>query len=389
MKKPIIWLVGIAAILVLGAVGYKYSARGDAAATSTAAANKKGVEGSTPKLSTIEFSTSDLLTLGAGDISRSIPITGSLKPINQALLKAKIAGELQAFTVREGMAVTSGQLIAKIESTELQSKTSEREAQLRGANLQIEQAKRNLDSNKALLEKNFISQNAFDLTRSNYDVAVANRDAIAQQLVQSRKLLADTRIVSPINGVISERFVQPGEKLGVDARIVSIVDLSRMEIEAPIPASDIAAVAIGQTISLEVEGVAGEQLGKVSRIAPSTQAGTRSVLVYVSLDNKNPQIRAGMFAQGGLNIEKRSNVVTVPLAALRETAGRTFVYIIKDGKLAEREIKLGLRNDRASASNGSSGVVEVTQGLKAGEEIVAINLGPLAVDSQVVKKGTR
>jgi hypothetical protein len=96
-----------------------------------------------------------------------------------------------------------------------------------------------------------------------------------------------------------------------------------------------------------------------------------------------------MFAQGGLNIEKRSNVVTVPLAALRETAGRTFVYIIKDGKLAEREIKLGLRNDRASASNGSSGVVEVTQGLKAGEEIVAINLGPLAVDSQVVKKGTR
>jgi membrane fusion protein, multidrug efflux system len=389
MKKPIIWLVGLAATLVLGAVGYKYSTKGDAVATSTSATSKKGGESTTPKQATIEFSNSDLLTLSAGDISRSIPITGSLKPINQAMIKAKIAGELQAFTVREGMAVTSGQVIAKIESTELQSKASEREAQLRSANLQIEQAKRNLDSNKALLEKNFISQNAFDLTRSNYDVAVANRDAIAQQLVQSKKLLADTRIVSPINGVISERFVQPGEKLGVDARIVSIVDLSRMEIEAPIPASDIAAVAIGQTISLEVEGVAGEQLGKVSRIAPSTQAGTRSVLVYVSLDNKNPQIRAGMFAQGGLNIEKRSNVVTVPLAALREAAGRTFVYIIKDGKLAEREIKLGLRNDRASASNGSSGIVEVTQGLKSGEEIIAINLGPLAVDSQVVKKGTR
>jgi membrane fusion protein, multidrug efflux system len=383
MKKSVFVVIGVLVLAGLGAAGYQYR-------SSKGAAEKNTKPTETVKAPvTIEFSPSDLLTIASTDISRAIPMTGSLKPVNQAMVKAKIAGELQAFKVREGMQITAGQVIAQIDASEAQSRLSEREAQLRSVSAQVDQARRTADSNKVLLEKNFISQNAFDLTRSNLDVAIANRDAIAQQIIQSKKALADTRILSPINGVVSERFVQPGEKLGIDARIVSIVDLSQMEIEAPVPASDIAAVAIGQNISLQVEGVTGAQIGKVSRIAPATQAGTRSVIVYVSLANKNPQIRAGMFAQGSLNLETKSNIIAIPLSALREAAGRNFVYLISNGKLIEREVKLGLRNERASASNGSSGIIEITEGLKIGEEIVALNLGPLAVNSPVAKKAAR
>jgi membrane fusion protein, multidrug efflux system len=379
MKKTILVVAAIALVGVLGWV-----AKTKMADTSKA---KLAVQTSKEKKPlSLEFSSSDLWVVAPGEINRSIPLTGSLKAVNQALLKAKIAGELKSFVLREGMSVKAGQVIAEIDAIDAKSRIAEREAQLRSSVAQVEQAKRVVESNKALLEKNFISQNAFDVTKSNYDVALAARDAIAQQLVQSKKALTDTQIISPINGVIAERFVQPGEKLSVDAKVVSVIDLSKMEIEAPVPSSDITSVTIGQIVALQIEGVSGEQSGKITRIAPATQAGTRSIPVYITLENKNPLIRGGMFAQGNLAIEAKQNVIVIPLAALREAAGRNFVYVIANGTITEREIKIGLRDDRANAANGSSGVAEITQGLKAGDEIVAVNLGPLAVGATVVKK---
>jgi membrane fusion protein, multidrug efflux system len=371
-----------AAVAVVGLLGWGYKTK-IANPTKATPAVVATAEKKNPSL---EFSSSDLWVVAPGEINRSIPLTGSLKAVNQALLKAKIPGELKSFVLREGMSVKAGQVIAEIDATDAKSRIAEREAQLRSSVAQVEQAKRVVESNKALLEKNFISQNAFDLTKSNYDVAVATRDAIAQQLVQSKKSLSDTRVISPITGVIAERFVQPGEKLAIDARVVSVIDLSKMEIEAPVPSSDITSVTIGQTVTLQVEGVSGEQLGKITRIAPTTQSGTRSIPIYITLENKNPAIRGGMFAQGNLAVESKKNVIVIPLAALREAAGRNFVYVNADGVIAEREIKIGLRDDRASAANGSSGVAEITQGLKVGDEIVAVNLGPLAVGATVLKK---
>jgi membrane fusion protein, multidrug efflux system len=384
MNKKILTIVISAIVVGIGIAGWSYKNKASEAQAKTAAQGTPiAVEKKPPSL---EFSNSDLWVIAPGEISRSIPITGSLKAVSQALLKAKIAGELKSFVLREGMSVKAGQVIAEIDAVDARSRIAEREAQLRSASAQVEQAKRVVESNKALLEKNFISQNAFDVTKSNYDVAIASRDAIAQQLIQSKKALTDTQIISPINGVIAERFVQPGEKLPIDGRVVSVIDLSKMEIEAPVPASDIASIAIGQSVSLQVEGISGEQVGKITRIAPTTQAGTRSIPVYITLDNRNPMIRGGMFAQGSLAVESKRNVIVVPLAALREAVGRNFVYVTANGQIAEREVKIGLRDERASAANGSNGVAEITQGLKVGDEIVAVNLGPLAVGATILKK---
>src|SRR5690606_34978407 len=149
-------------------------------------------------------------------------------------------------------------------------------------------------------------------------------DAAAAQLNQARKALADTRMAAPMSGVVAERFAQVGEKLPADSRVVSIVDLSRMEIEAPVPASDIAAVRIGQPVALAIEGVPGEHVGRVARINPGTQAGTRSIPVYIALSfpSEGSRVRAGMFAQGKLALEERRDVLVVPLAAIRDAGGR-------------------------------------------------------------------
>jgi len=331
----------------------------------------------------VEFSPADLLTLQPGAIARTIPLTGTLKAANQTLVRAKVSGELVAVAVREGTAVRAGERIARIDPTEFEARVGEREAQRRSAEAQVEQARRTMDNNRALLDKGFISQNAFDNAQSGYQVAVANRDAAAAQLAQARKALADTAVLAPMSGVVAERFAQVGEKVSPDSRIVSIVDLSRMEIEAPVPASEIGNVRLGQTVSLRVEGIETPQTGEIVRINPATAAGTRSVPVYIGLDNRDPRIRSGLFAQGTLAVERRAGVIVAPAAAVRDAAGRSFVYRVVDGTLEERTVTTGLRDPAARAANGSTGLVEITSGLQAGDTIVGVNLGALRAGSKV------
>lgn len=332
----------------------------------------------------IEFASTDLYTVGPGTIARAIPVTGTLTPVERTTVKARVAGEIAELAVREGDAVRDGQLLARLDPTDFDLRVREREAQLRSAQAQLEQAQRTLENNRRLLEKQFISQNAFDNAASAVDVAAAARDAAVAQLNQARKALADTRIIAPMSGVVAERFAQVGEKLPVDGRILSIVDLSRMEIEAPVPASEIAAVRIGQPVAMSIEGIAGEQAGRVVRINPGTQAGTRSVPVYLALSfPEGSRVRAGMFAQGRLALEERRDVLVVPLAAIRDAGGRQFVYLIDDGRLVERDLRVGLRDESAPAGQGAVGLAEVLDGLKAGDHIVGVNLGTLRAGSRV------
>jgi RND family efflux transporter MFP subunit len=332
---------------------------------------------------TLEFASSDLITLAPAAVERTIPLTGTLKATNQTLVRAKVSGELVELAVREGTAVQAGQRIARIDPTEFEARVREREAQRRSAEAQEDQARRTMENNRKLLDRSFISQNAFDNAQSGYQVAVANRDAAVAQLAQARKALADTAVLAPMSGVVAERFAQVGEKVSPDSRILTIVDLSRMEIEAHVPASEIGSVRVGQPVTLRVEGIEAPQTGEVVRISPSTAAGTRSVPVYIGLDNRDPRIRAGLFAQGALAVERHDDVLAVPVAALRDAAGRTFVYRVVDGLLEERPVTTGLRDPSARAANGSTGVVEVLEGLKAGDTIVGVNLGTLRAGSKV------
>ena len=332
----------------------------------------------------IEFAPGDVATLVPVTVARTVPLTGTLRPVEQTLVKTKVAGELREVAVREGMPVRRGQAVARVDPLEYEVRVRERDAQLKAATSQLEQARRTLDNTRQLKERNFVSQSALDQAQSGWEVATGNRDAAEAQLALARKALGDTVLVSPIDGVVAERFAQPGEKLPVDGRVMSIVDLSRMEIEAPVPAAEVGSVRIGQPVELRIEGVVQRQLGRIVRIAPSTQAGTRSVPVYIALDNRDPSVRAGLFAQGDLQVETRSGVLAVPQAAIRDSGGRTFVYAIVEGRVVERDVRLGLRDATPGGAR-----VEVLEGLSAGDRIVAANLGALRVGAPArIQPGT-
>jgi len=281
----------------------------------------------------MEFLPGDLVTVQAGELRRVLPLSGALRALNQASVKARVAGEVQQVLVREGEAVKEGQVLARIDTADYQAKVDQARGSLVAAQGQLEIATQTRNNNQVLLDKGFISRNAFDTASSQFDIARANVDSARGALEVARKALADTVVRSPITGMISARNVQPGEKVAVDGKLLDVVDLSQMELEAPVPTNDILQVQIGQEVLVSVEGLPQKVIGRVVRINPATQSGSRSIMVYVRLDNPKGLLRAGMFADAGLTLEKKDDVLSVPGTAIQIEDGKDAgLHTSPDGK---------------------------------------------------------
>jgi membrane fusion protein, multidrug efflux system len=317
-----------------------------------------------------EFLQNDLVFVEPGLLEQSLPLTGSLMPLTEATVRAKVAGELVAVTVREGESVKQGQMLARIDLTEVGARVAAREADVAGAKAQLVWAEKNRNQQKAMLDKGFISQSAFDNIQSSYDVAVAKLNAADAELVVARKSQGDAVLVAPFSGIVSARLAQPGERVALDAKVVSIIDLSRLQLEASVPPAAIGQVKIGQPMNFRVEGFGDREFaGRIERINPSATAGSRSISVYAVIDNREGLLRGGMFAQGALTLSHVDNALAVPASAVREEIGQTFVYAIVDGKVKRKNVKVGAPD--------AAGRVQVLDGLAAGDRIVRVNLGSL------------
>jgi RND family efflux transporter MFP subunit len=351
-------IVLLATVIVLAAGGFAV-VRGKRAEQKPAAA-----------AAIAEFLQNDLYIVEPGTLELSLPLTGSLTPFTEATVKAKVAGELVAVPVREGESVKQGQVLARIDLTEVQARVAAREADVAAARAQLTWAEKNRSQQKALLEKAFISQSAFDNIQSNYEVAAAKLRAAEADLVVARKSLGDAVLVAPFAGIVSQRHAQPGERVALDAKVVSIVDLSRLELEASVPPAAIGKVKVGQPMEFRVEGF-GERAfaGRIERINPAATAGSRSISIYAVIDNREGLLRGGMFAQGALTLSRVEKTLAVPATAVREEIGQTYVYAIENNLIKRKNVKVGPAD--------ASGRVQVLDGLAAGDRIVRVNLGSL------------
>jgi len=320
----------------------------------------------------LEFLPSDVVVVGVEPLRQVLPLSGALRALNQVSVKAKVAGEVKEVLVRAGEAVSAGQVLIRIDTSEYQAKVDQAKGSLVASRGQLDIATKSRDNNLALLDKGFISRNAFDNAASQFDIAKANVDTARGALDVAQKALTDTVIKAPISGMISSRTIEPGEKVSIDNKLLDVVDLRQMELEAPVPTADILKVQLGQEVLVTVEGLPQAVTGKVVRINPATQSGSRSIMVYVRIDNPQGLLRAGMFADASLTLDKRDAVMTIPQTAIQTEAGKTYVYAIEAGQLVRRDVVLGMRG---VDSRGNA--VEVSSGLQSGAQIVKANLGNL------------
>jgi len=317
----------------------------------------------------LQFGAQDIARVTREQVSRTIPITGTLAPLQQAVVKTRAPGVLTSVLAREGERVKKGQLLARVDETEVRAVLAARQADVAAAEAQLDWAKRNLERQRDLLAKGFISENAFDQVKNEEAVASARLDAARAQAAQVRKSLSDQTLSSPIAGIVAQRHAQPGERLPADAPVLSVVALDRLEFSADVPTTSIAQVEVGQSVSVRVEGYEGRSFqGRVERINPRATAGAGVVPVYVLVDNPQDELRAGLFAHGDLMLSDPQAQLTIPAAALHGDETARFVYVVEDGRVRRRAVELDY-------VDGVRAVVR--SGLAEGATVVAVNLGPL------------
>ncbi len=329
---------------------------------------------------TLEFAPADLSTVENRSLSRTLAFSGSLSPVIQSTVKSKVSGEVRKVLAREGERVAQGQVLAQIDTADLQARLDAQVAALEEAKARWSIAEKNRETNLKLLQQNFISQNAFDTTHSTFEASSASVRSAEAQVRLARYAMQDAVVHAPIQGILAKKFVNGGEKVGPDSPMFTLVDLTRMEIEAPAPASEIPAIQVGQIASFKVDGF-GERVfeGRVERINPVTEAGSRSITMYLSVNNRDEVLKGGMFVKGLLVLDKAPASAVVPLAAVREDAGKSYVFTLEGGKLAVRNIVLGLREEQA-------GLVEVKSGLEAGTQVVNARMPGLKAGASAVVK---
>jgi multidrug efflux system membrane fusion protein len=368
MKSWIKWIMGAVVLLLLatavvGALSARKSQQQALAATSAAKAQ-----------TVVELAATDVLQAKTLELSQGLPVSGSLKAVNSAFVKARVAGELQGLRVREGDFVKAGQFLARIDASEYQSRVRQAQEQADAARAQIDIVQRQYDNNKALVDQGFISKTALDTSLANLNAAQSNHKAALAAADVAKKSLDDTVLRAPLSGQVAQRLAQPGERVGIDARVLEVVDLSRLELEASLNAADALAVRPGQSAVLQIAGSTQTVNARVARINPSAQGGSRSVLLYLSVDNNGNAtgLRQGLFAQGILGTTRLSSLA-VPLSAVRTDKPAPYVQVVENNRVTHKVVELGVRGNSAAGTE----VMVAVKGLTENALLVAGAVGAL------------
>jgi RND family efflux transporter MFP subunit len=330
------WLLAVLAIaaLVVGAsriVGQRQAQQQQAAKAAAA------VE------SVVELVPADLVKVQMRELSQRLAVSGTLKATRSAFIKARVAGELQDLNLREGDLVRAGQVVARVDATDSQARLRQAQQQAEAAKAQVDIAQRTVDNNRTLVEKGFISRFALESANASLAAAQATYQAAMAGVDVISKQLQDTVLRAPISGQVAQRLAQNGERIGVDGRVLELVDISRLELEASLAAADSPLVRIGQTAELQIEGGNAPVLAKVVRVNPTVVAGSRSVLVYLALAPADG-LRQGLFAQGMLVVGSH-NSLSLPVSAVRNDRPRPYVQIVRDNKVVHQAIDVGAQGD--------------------------------------------
>lgn len=329
---------------------------------------------------TLEFGAADLVTLTSRPVARSLAVSGSLVAVHQATVKAKVAAEVRSIAVREGDRVSAGQTIARLDTIDLATRLEERTGARNASRAQYEIAEKNRTTNQSLLEKRFISQNAFDNVASLSSANRASLDAAEAQVRMAQKALRDATVIAPIAGIIARKNIQVGEKTAIDAPLFTIVDLDSIELQAIVPAGEVGALETGMRATLTVDGMPGRTFEAIlDRVNPATEPGTRSIVVFLDVPNGDHVLKSGMFANGVVRLAVGIPKPTLPVVAIQSDAGLPIVWTIEGGKLTRRTVVLGERDDGA-------GVVEIKSGVPPGTPVLASKFENLKEGNPAIAK---
>ncbi|MBP7178310.1 MAG: efflux RND transporter periplasmic adaptor subunit [Moraxellaceae bacterium] len=313
----------------------------------------------------IELLPSDSVVVKNERFDGEVSFTGTLMPVQQMLLNARIAGDVIDVPVREGQSVAAGAVLVRQNNLDAQSRLAQAEAAVQSSRAELETAREQMKKFRVLSQQNFFSRN--DLEKAETQVAVYTAQVRANEaaVLMTKKALNDAVLRAPFSGVVAERLVEPGQLVMPNTPLLRLVDLSKLELAIQLPSSEIARVHEGQTLTFSVDAFGDEKFkARVIRLNPLAKASNRRITVYAAVSNADQRLRGGLFAKGSLVDENSPSGLVIPLAGVQEKNGQAGVMVIRQSRLVWQPVELGQQNARTNQ-------VIVTKGLAEGESILA------------------
>ncbi|MEG6586394.1 efflux RND transporter periplasmic adaptor subunit [Dendrosporobacter sp. 1207_IL3150] len=317
-------------------------------------------------------STVQTVKVERGDVVSTVSATGTIKPVNMVDISSKITGLLQEVKVKENDYVKAGQVLVILDDKRLQAQLTQVQERLNNAAANYE---RNLTLNKI----GAVSNQQIDTSRMEYKVAQASYDDAVSQL-------NETVIKSPIDGVVIGKPIPAGQTVAQGISnpmvILTVADMSKMQIETQVDESDIGKVALGQTATFTVDAYPGKVFkGKVSNI--SQKANVQQNVVYYSviidIDSTDSLLKPTMTARVSIQSGESKNTMTLPLAAIKTNKNQQYVVVLREGGKTENiNITTGLVGDDR---------IEITSGLNDGDQVV-ITLAKPQTQNPTGQKGS-
>ena len=322
---------------------------------------------SVPAASTsVTLSPSDVAEARTIELTDGVSVGGSLEPVLTVQVKSQVIGTISGLTADRGTRVHAGEALMVLQSDAIRGQAASARAAVASAQAAVALADQRLQSSKRLHEAGAISDIDLKVSQAAYDAAQAQLAAAQSMYATAAENDSNTIVRSPIDGIVSARSVENGESVKDNVALLTIVDTHTLELAAQVGVEDAMKVRVGAPVLFTLDAVPGRTFeGKVARIDPRADPGTRQVGVYSRLPNPDGSIVAGQYAHGRVLVGKSQQVVAIPSSAVADSAGHPRVYVIQDGKLARRDVTLGARDtDR--------GLVAVSSGVQAGEKVLAV-----------------
>lgn len=300
--------------------------------------------------------------LRTGSVVNIIKATGTVFPRHDALVASQTSGTITAIYISLGDPVTKGEPLIQVDDELKQLALEQAEAKLLEAKAAFEKANRDLERNKKLHAAKDISDYIFENVRLQKESAEALYLGTQAQVKIARRQLRDTRIVSPLNGIVAQVPVELGNSVGPGTLVARIVDISKVKVKLGIAQRDIAKVTKGKQTSLFFDAFPGTTFeGAVTAVGPQADLSTRTFPVEISVENSKYRLRGGMIARVEILAETVPNATLLPRTAILERAGKTLIFVVENGVALLRLAKFGLEKGDE---------VVLLEGAKPGAEVV-------------------
>jgi membrane fusion protein, multidrug efflux system len=290
------------------------------------------------------------------------PVSGSLEPEQAATVRAEVGGSVLRTYADAGQRVKRGQLLARLDDNAVQDGYLSAKSAVRSAETALELARRNAERSERLAEAGAVADR--DLETAQWDVTNAEgtlADARAR-LSNAQEQLDDTQVRAPFDGIVSDRPADAGDVVQVGAALFTIVDPTRLRLEASVPAEQIGRLRSGTEVEFTVNGLGRRITGRIERINPVVDPATRQVRIYVAIPNVDQALVAGLFAEGRVATDTK-RAVAVPLTAIDSRGNSPKVHLLKAGRVTESPVQLGVRDEAAE-------LVEVLAGVADGDTVL-------------------